>query len=1306
VIKRAWQCLLFVSLFVLAAHAAAFAQGSSNSSISGTVVDAGGGIIPGASVLVKGESGEQFEAITNTEGVFNVPGVGAGAYKVTVTLAGFKTTTVDVRVLPNTPISIKATLEVGSLEETVVVTSSSELINTQTATVAATLNADQLNRMPTPTRNALNAVTFLPGVNTSDTNRESRINGLPESFIQITLDGVSNNDNFLRSTDSFFASITPRQDAVEAVSVVTAAGGANVGGSGAVSINFQTRSGTNRFSGTAYEYFRHPDLNSNNWLNIRNGEPKNDVKLNQYGGRIGGPIVIPRLFDGRGKAFYMVHYEQLRFPNSFNRTRVVLNPAGLNGVFRYDVAGQTREVNVLELAARNNQISAIDPTTMSLLQRIQTSTGTTGDLIQRSDPMLMDFTWQSPGNLFEHQPTVRLDFNLSDRHRLSGTYANIWAERDPDYLNNADRRFPGSPVYRLYYSVRPLYRAGLRSTLTPTLVSELSGGITALGGSSAFGSIASNGVPNFDDQTGFAVDLDPKANANNPLTNWHTENTMSWRAAPTFSIDESLTWQRGTHSVNFGGGFLHVSAWENAQQFVPGIQIGFNQNNDPAAGLFTGGATGNFLGANAAQLNAARDLYALLTGRVTSVTGQAALDADTNKYIAFAPRRRSGYINMYSAYLQDSWRATSTLTLNGGVRWDVQRPFTAVNDVMSAATMASVCGMSGFGDGSTYNRCNFGTPGVGQNPANPEYVPLSKGTQGYNTDWNNVSPNVGVAWRPNVQDGFMRKLLGDPEQATLRAGYAIAYDRQGLDQFTGVFGPNPGSTLSLTRDESTGLVGAGESWPVLLSQRNRLFNAPFPETPTYPILPRPGRADDMRAFAPDIKIGMAQTWTVSFQRSITRDTAVDIRYVGTRGSSQWSTINYNQRQIEGNGFLDEFRLAQQNLIANNASGVANRRGSFAYFGAGTGTVPLPIYLAYLNGSRDVNNPAAYSGGTQTWTNTGITQDLVQAWPNPYASAADLDGNLTRRNQAATAGLPANFFVVNPIVNTLNVTDSGAYSDYHALQIDLRRRLSRGLSTSVNYQYAIERGSQFRGFRYGREMQDAANVRHAFKTQWDWTVPVGRGQRFGSALNPILDGIIGGWSVNGVGRVQDRAVNVSVDAANDNNFTGVQLVGMTKDELQSMFKHSIRINPANGLPTVYMLPDDVILNTRRAFNVDPTSATGYSELGIPEGRFLAPAGYGNCIQLKAGDCAPPTLLIRMPWFVRFDLGVTKKFPIKGATNFELRFDVLNLFNNVNFDPVTQPGTGAGIFQTTGFYDDPSNTYDPGGRIGSVMFRINW
>src|SRR4051812_22805321 len=337
--------------------ASAFAQGT-NSSISGSVIDSAGGAIPGAAVLVKNQSGVSFEAVSNGEGLFNVPGVPPGVYTVSVSLSGFKTAVVkDVRVAPGTPATIKATLEVGQLSETVNVAASSELINTQTATVSSTLNSDQLLRMPTPTRNALNAVTFLPGINTATTNRESRINGLPESFVSITLDGVSNNDNFLRSSDSFFASVTPRQDAVEAVNVTTAVQGAQTGGSGAVSINFSTRSGTNVFTGSGYEYWRDPSLNTNYWFNERNGLPKNEVKLNQYGVRLGGPIVIPGLYDGHNKAFFFANYEQVRFPNSFTRTRTVLNPRALQGNFRYTVGGAVREVNVIDLARANGQIA-------------------------------------------------------------------------------------------------------------------------------------------------------------------------------------------------------------------------------------------------------------------------------------------------------------------------------------------------------------------------------------------------------------------------------------------------------------------------------------------------------------------------------------------------------------------------------------------------------------------------------------------------------------------------------------------------------------------------------------------------------------------------------------------------------------------------------------------------------------------------------------------------------------------------------------------------------------------------------------
>ena len=449
---------------------------------------------------------------------------------------------------------------------------------------------------------------------------------------------------------------------------------------------------------------------------------------------------------------------------------------------------------------------------------------------------------------------------------------------------------------------------------------------------------------------------------------------------------------------------------------------------------------------------------------------------------------------------------------------------------------------------------------------------------------------------------------------------------------------------------------------------------------------------------------------VGFSRSISRDMAVEIRYIGNYGDNEWHSINYNTIRTENlvaNGFMNEFKQGMQNLAANNAAG-GTRTGSFAYFGPGTGTNPLPIYLAYLAGRTDATNPAAYTTNVSTtWANSTLAGRFVAPNPNPVAAAAtDLDGNLTRRNLALSVGYPANFFVPNPDVNQVNVTDSGAYSNYHALQLEVRRRLSRGLSANANYQYAPRQGiASFDGFSYGRSMeQNTLNyLRHAVKAQVDWTVPVGRGQRFGSGLNRVVDAVVGGWSMNAVARFQTQVVNLG----------NVNLVGMDRDELQSMYKFYFKDNAATDIKEVWMLPDDVILNTRRAFSTLSTTVSGYgTALGAPTGKYIAPANSASCIQLVAGDCAPRQVLLLAPWFKRVDFGMTKRFDLVGRTNIDLRFDVLNLFDNANFTPVggagtnQAPGSGADIFRTTEAFRDPNNTYDPGGRIGQFMVRFNW
>ena len=1304
-IKRRPTGLSTVLAAMLLVSSSTFAFAQSTASISGVVKDPAAGVMPGVAVVVKNDAtGASQEVVTDADGRYQVTALGAGSYTVTGALTGFKTAAAKaVKVAPGQPVNIPLTLEVGSLSETVTVSSSSELINTETATVAATLNSDQLTRLPTPTRNALNAVAFLPGINTPGANRDSTINGLPESFLSITLDGVSNNDNFLRNTDGFFASVTPRQDAVEAVAVTLAAAGAQVGGgSGAVTMAFTTRSGGNRFSGSAYEYYRNPRFNSNYYFNKVNGQGKNQVKLNQFGGRAGGPIVIPGLYDGRGKAFFFAHFEQIRFPNSFTRTRTVFNSRVADGWFRYQfgtgATAEIREVNLLSLAAANGQITAKDPTMLKLIGLIDAATKTQGTRSASSDPLYDSYVWQSPAALLEYQPTTRLDYNLSTGHRLTGSWSQITAKRTPDYLNNADPRFPGAPNQRDFVSIRPLLSVSMRSVLSKGTINELRGGATAYGPGSHFGqpsNISSRNDPNsFADSGGFAITTPTGT------TDWFTSNSPSWRTSPTYSLEDTITWQKRKHTVTAGGNVLISNANSQGQQMVRGISLGFNTDFDPANFMFT---TGNFPGASTAQLDAARATYAVLTGRVGSVNSQAVLDG-SGKYAELGPTSLPGGLKVYGSFVQDSWKLRPNLTLTGGIRYDVQTPYTPTSNSMSAVTMASVCGISGIGTGGLYSKCNVLNPGAAGG-STPQFIQLKKGTEGYKTDWNNFAPSFSIAWRPDVQSGFMRTILGDPNQATIRAGYSEAYDRQGITTFTGLYGGNPGGSISLSRGVNTGLVPAGESWPVLLSQTSRLGVAAFNPDPTYPIAIRANRADSLNAFAPDIKVARVRNWTVGFARSISKDMAVEIRYVGNRGDNEWSSINYNGIRTENllaNGFMNEFKLAMANLAANNASGVATRSGSFAYFGAGTNTNPLPIYLAYLNGSTDFGNPAAYTSASTTWANSAIAGRMVAPNPNPTGSASDLDGNLTRRTQAQARGYARNFFVTNPDVNNVNVTDSGAFSKYNALQLELRRRLSRGLSANVNYQYAFEGGSAFDGFSFGRAWTNTPvtgnpTVRHAIKMQGDWTLPFGRGQRYGGNMNHALNALAGGWSLTLVGRLQTVL----------QDFGNVRLVGMTRKELQNMYKFYTLTNATTGIDEVWMLPQDVILNTRRAFSTTTTTLDGYStSLGAPEGKYIAPANSASCIQIRAGDCAPRNVLVLAPWFKRFDVGIAKRVDVGGSKNVEVRFDVLNVMDTPNFNLAANPGTAATIFRTTSAYTDASNTYDPGGRIGQLMVRFSW
>lgn len=211
---------------LIVASPPAFAQGGgTTAAITGIVTDTSGAVIPGANVTVRDNAtGTTYEAVSSADGTFTVPALDPGTYTVQVTLMGFKVAVLsNVRVNAGVPSGVKVQLEVGGLEETVVVEGGSTMIQTQTAAVSTTLDVNQISKLPTGSRSALDFVTSLPGVNTPGSNRNSTVNGLPQSSINITIDGMSSQDNHLKTGDGFFSRISPRLDAVEEVTVSTAA---------------------------------------------------------------------------------------------------------------------------------------------------------------------------------------------------------------------------------------------------------------------------------------------------------------------------------------------------------------------------------------------------------------------------------------------------------------------------------------------------------------------------------------------------------------------------------------------------------------------------------------------------------------------------------------------------------------------------------------------------------------------------------------------------------------------------------------------------------------------------------------------------------------------------------------------------------------------------------------------------------------------------------------------------------------------------------------------------------------------------
>ena len=1325
-----------------------FAQTGSTGSLTGTIVDPKGAVVAGASVkVVSKATNQEFTTQTSEDGTFTIPTLTAGIYTATVTAGGFKQTTVtDIKIDVGKPSSINVELEIGAANEIVTVVGGGELLQTQTTTVGTTLTGRQITDLPTASRDALDLVLTMPGTATPGRPRTSSVNGLPKGALNITIDGVNVQDNLLKSNDGFFTYIRPRTDAVSEVTVSTSNPGSESSAEGAVQIKFVTQGGSNEYHGGLYWYHRNPALNANYWFNNRDlppdpvthKAPQSRILLNQPGGKFGGPIWIPKLFKGTDKAFFFVNYEEFRLPERTPlRTRTILTEPARNGIFRYEAAipsggvpgactttGATAglircAVNLYNIASAASFTSTPDPTVGSLLTDIRSAVqgltirpvtvaaGSPAELNRE----LVSFT--NIGGQVRKFPTVRLDFNVKNKHHIE----NIWNYQNfdgvVDFLNNVDPAFPGFPNHGAQTSIRWSNVVALRSTLTNNIVNEARMGW--IGGITHFFSDVNPGQ--FENQGGYNLGINAAG-----ITSATVTAAPSRRNSPVKQFQDTLTWNTGSHTFNFGGELTRVNLFSQAfTRVVPAVSFGVDQTLDATLfnALFN---TTNFPGSTTGIRSTAAAIYATLTGRTTqwSYTG---ISDEQGNYVVNGDLTRRMHQTTYGFFVQDSWRLRPNFTLTLGLRNEALLPFVPENQSYSFATYDQLFGVSG--------RDNLFKPGT-LTGSPTTFVELSQSGQSvFNEDRWNLMPSVGFSYAPNWENGFLRRLTGESGQTVIRGGFSRASVREGTNVFQAVTGSNPGPTFTANR--SISLSGAN-NLPVGTLLRNGQVPAAnnVPSSVIYPFVP--SITNSVNAFSPDLKLGYVDSYTFGIQRELTKDMVVEVRYVGNRGKDLWRQYDLNEPNAVENGYFNEFKLAQQNLIANINAG---RGLNFRYFGPGSGTSPLPIHLVNFQGATvtgaacgggpspcaiDPNNPAHYLASNTNWTNSTFTTALNPLAPNvlgilnslAFSTSTFLNNRNAVRNSALTSSAlkalaTPNFFVVNPdVLGDPFIIDNSTKSSYDALQFEWRRRLSNGLLVQGSYtfsksasNYYASSSSVFKNYfsLHDRSLDKGINpydITHAFKTNFIYELPVGRGRQFFNGSRGIVNGLIGGWGMNGFIRWQ---------SGNPVNFGNVQLVGMDRKEFQSLIK--IR----KEATTVFYLPDDVITNTAKAFSVGFASGTNQPIFtnGAPSGRFLAPAGFGNCPQEYIGRCGITNLVVKGPSFFRADLSIVKKVQFSERTNLELRGEFLNAFNNINFligNPANDLN-GAPLSGVVGnAYQDSSTTNDPGGRLVQLVVRFNF
>jgi hypothetical protein len=1137
-------CSCFALLAICLGVASLFAPARTNAQstggrIRGTVTDPSGAAVVGAKVaLINEGTNTTREAQTSATGEYLFLEVPVGSYEIDIIGTGFKKyQRKGIVLVLNEIASIDVALQVGGSTETVEVTGAPPVIDTTTTQLGAVMTDQAVRELPLSTRNTYQLLQLQPGVQSqlgadlfygSDNPGVVSVNGGRGRSNNYMVNGGDGNDIFVNGP-----AIQPSPDAIEEFRVLTNTFDAEYGRNSGSIVNVVTKSGTNNIHGDVYEFFRNKVLNTKGFF-----DPTVPAyQQNQFGATLGAPIK-------KDKTFIFGSYEGNRLKQGISSGNVYLPTTGAtgeaNGNFSADgpfqgavtdstfantlynrpgcasALGATAPTAATQLAALANGSSTTPVLYSSLFPNSQVPTAcfdpTANALYKNYVAPYGSGAITTIPNLIENddQFTIRFDHNFSATQHFTAYYYFDDVNQTPQPFSNFQAAGANVPGFGGIFRTRvQQVNLSQTSTIGSNSVNELRFNWFREGQGDL--NHPQNILPSLHDSCGTYVDpADCFANPSNPSSGI-TTNIPGREGVPfvsvaggfsignnfegelpqtgnTYQFSDNFSKVLGTHSIKFGGDF-------RIQKFDQFLY--YNINGDFS---FQNGGSNNSLDPSAAAADAYPDYF---LGVPTTYSQGAAQGLDTTNYGLYL-------------FMQDSWKIKPNVTLNYGLRWELNTPYVDSGNRLQTFrpgqdTTQYPCWLSAT------SAANLGTtPGdCGPNSANSAYFPTGlvfPGDKGVSngltsTYYKAFAPRIGLAYSPGWTDGWLSKLTGGPGKSTIRGGYGIFYnpmEQLVLEQFSAeppfgisAFSSSPLFNTPYTLQDGTPIPNNANG---IITQT--------PSTPCFDPAGPKGCVDwsSFRSillfgeFQPHLRTQYAEQYNLTIERQLTSDMLLRIAYVGTQAHHLLASQDL------------DYGNPQTCLDINNIPGQSC--GTFDSDSAFSLTVPagMTFHMPYINGANGgANIPCPYnnshnpSGCTIVGAPGGTPVTLVGL--RPYSSP-----NCNPLPPYTGQGCPADGV---PVFSNIFSENTVANSNYNGLQISLEKNFSHGLMFQASYTFskAIDQGASFENelnpinpnATRGISLLDAKN-RFVFSPVWQLPIPKKEG---------FAGKIANGWQVSAI-----------------------------------------------------------------------------------------------------------------------------------------------------------------------------------------------